>query len=317
MDIGYAVRELLRNGRDPEWRRERFVDHVLRRYFERTAGDRTPVVDLDWDALIVLDACRYDLFEAVLEEYPLPGTLSKRESLQSGTPGFLAENFGDREFHDTVYVTANPYVSTDLEASQFHAVDPVWDDGWDDDLQTVTPETMRERALAAAAEYPNKRLIVHFVQPHVPFVGDVRLDGMETWRVRERARGETETAPDERAANPFDQLRSGARSKEEVWAAYRSNLERAMPAVERLLAELDGKTVVTSDHGNAFGEFAWPFPMRIYGHPLGVLIPALVDVPWHVHEGDERPEIRADPPVAAGSVSEDTADRLDKLGYTD
>jgi len=47
---------------------------------------------------------------------------------------------------------------------------------------------MRERALAARDEYPNKRLIIHFVQPHIPFIGDVRLDGMDTWRVRERAR---------------------------------------------------------------------------------------------------------------------------------
>jgi len=317
MDIGYAVREILQNGRNPEWRRDRFIDHVLSRYFELTAGSRTPVVDRDWDTLIVLDACRYDLFKSVLDDYPLPGRLSKRQSLQSGTPGFLAENFAGSKFHDMVYVTANPYVSTDLEASQFHAVDPVWDDGWDDDLQTVTPETMRERALAARDEYPNKRLVIHFVQPHIPFIGDVRLDGMDTWRIRERAKGETETDPEQRVKNPFDQLRSGQRSKEEVWAAYRSNLERAMPAVETLLSELGGKSVVTSDHGNAFGEFAWPFPMRIYGHPIGVLIPPLIQVPWHIHEDGNRRVIKSEPPANVRSVSENTAERLDKLGYID
>ena len=315
MDIGYAVRELLQNGANPEWRRDRFIDHVLRRYFEWTAEPQTPVMDRDWDTLILLDACRYDLFESVLDDHPLPGKLSKRESLQSGTPGFLAENFAGGEFHDTVYVTANPYVTTDLESSQFHAVDPVWDDGWDEELQTVTPETMRDRALAAKEEYPNKRLIIHFLQPHIPFIGDERLDGMKTWRVRERAKGERETDPEERVRNPFDQLKSGERSKDEVWAAYRSNLERSMPAVETLLSELGGKTVVTSDHGNAFGEFAWPFPIRIYGHPLGVLIPPLIEVPWHVHDDGDRREITSEPPEAVRSVSEDTADRLEKLGY--
>lgn len=317
MDITHVVGELFRNGTNPDWRRNRFIDHVLRRYFELTTGSSTSVVDCDWDILIVLDACRYDLFESVLNEHPLPGELYKRESLQSGTPGFLAENFAGNEFHDTVYITANPYVNTDLEVSQFHAVDPVWDDGWDDDLQTVTPETMRERALLANEEYPNKRLIIHFIQPHIPFIGDVRLGGMKTWRVRERAKGQTETSPDERSKNPFDQLRSGKRSREEVWAAYRSNLERAMPAVETLLSELDGKIVVTSDHGNAFGEFAWPFPMRIYGHPLGVLIPSLVEVPWYVSEDGSRREINPEPPTELASVSKDTEKRLDMLGYTD
>lgn len=319
MNPRYALGEIRDHWNDGWWWRDRFLRHVVGRYFTGVGRpDATPVVDRDWDNLVVLDACRYDLFTEVYADASLPGNLSKRRSVQSGTPGFLAENFGDREFHDMVYVTGNPYVHTELDETQFHDVDHVWRDGWDDDLQTVLPETMCDRTLAAAEEYPDKRVISHFMQPHVPFVGEKRLDGRRTTVIRERALGEDETDPSERVPTPFDQLRTGDRTKEEVWAAYRSNLERALPAVRTLLEGLPGLTAVTSDHGNALGEFAWPFPVCIYGHPLDVLIPVLTEVPWLIHKNGDRKDVRAEAPVADDEPVEDNvADRLEMLGYAD
>ncbi|WP_176450667.1 hypothetical protein [Halorubrum ezzemoulense] len=317
MDPWYALSEIRKHGTDRTWWRKRFLTLVVSRYFSGLGRpDADPVIETEWDHLIILDACRFDLFKAVYDDNQLPGTLNRRKSVQSGTPGFLAENFGDGTFHDIVYVTGNPYVDTNLPDGTFHAVESVWEDGWDDERQTVLPETMAKRTLDVAERYPDKRIISHFIQPHAPFVGDVRLGQRETFAIREHAMGNEGSV--QRHRTPFEMLESGEASHEQVWEAYRSNLEFAWPAVNRLLAELPGLTAVTSDHGNAMGERAWPFPVRVYGHPLGVLIPALTDVPWLTNTNGPRKEITPEPPQSVDTeIDERTTERLQTLGYAE
>lgn len=316
MDLIGALRELRNHGTDSIWWRKRFLSRIIARYYARRERDLTPITEREWDTLIVLDACRYDLFEEVLDVHSLPGGLSRRESLATGTPGFLAKNFGEGTFYDTVYVTGNPYVSTDLDPEQFHAIEEVWQDGWNDELGTVLPKTMRDRTLAAVEKFPNKRVISHFLQPHAPFVGNVRLQGQEKFAIRERALGNEDAS--RKLRTPFERLDAGEFSREQVWDAYRSNLECAFPVVEDLLSELEGLTAVTSDHGNALGERAKPFPVRVYGHPMGVHIEALTDVPWFTHENGERREVVPELPKQTGrEVDQTTADRLRLLGYAE
>lgn len=315
MNPRYALAEIRKNGSDPAWWRKRFLTHVVGSYFRRFGPPGDPVTDEEWDNLLVLDACRYDLFAAASD---LPGTLSKRRSVASATPGFLRETFDGRQFHDVVYVSSNPYVDVQLPDDTFHAVDSVWRDGWHDELDTVLPETMAERAREADERYPDKRLVVHFLQPHYPFIGDVRLDGDSTFGVRNQAMGSETLGAEERAPTPFERLQFGQLTLEEVWEAYRSNLERALPAVDELLHELQGLNVVTSDHGNAVGERAWPFPIRVYGHPLGVNIPELTEVPWLEYRNGARKEVTAEPPeYAAHETDADVTDRLRQLGYAE
>lgn len=313
--LRYTVNEIRAHWDDVEWWRGRLLDRVARPYFERTRQSSDPKIpDADWDTLILLDACRYDLFRETVSG--LPGQLSKRTAHESATPGYLDENFAGGEFHDIVYVTSNPYVNTNLPEGTFHDVVPVWKDGWDEELSVVPPEPMVEATRKAQDEYEAKRFIVHFSQPHVPFIGETRLGERQTSAIRERALGNDRPDPEEREPTPFELLANGEVNRDEVWEAYRSNLERVLPSVETLLGELNGKTVVTSDHGNALGEFAKPFPVRVYGHPRGIRIPALVDVPWHVHVNGSRREIRAEGPIqTTGDVTEDVNERLRQLGY--
>lgn len=316
--ITYALEEIRKNGRNTFWWRQRVLSHVVSQYFRRfgRSGDR-PVHEEDWDTLVILDACRYDAFERAAAEYGLNGRLERRISRESGTPGFLRENFSEGQFHDTVYVTANAYVNTLLNDDTFHAVVPAWRDNWDDELNTVTPEGMAAACRAALETYPEKRHVFHFVQPHEPFVGETKL-GVRESALREEALGREAKAHAEREPNSFERLARGDLSKETVWSAYRDNLDRAMPVVAGLLNDVGGKTVVTADHGEAFGEFAWPFPIRVYGHPLGVLIPALTEVPWFVSERGDRRAIRSDPPRHREQLDEDTAtERLRMLGYVE
>jgi hypothetical protein len=288
-----------------------FVRHANRLYHRRLGQrehnpDGIDVFDEDWDTLCILDACRYDMFARCSE---LPGRLERRASKGSATTEFLTANLDGRDLRDTVYVTANPqlYRNRDSIDVTFHDVIHVWrEEGWDEEHGTVLPETVTEYALRAAEEYPNKRLVVHYMQPHYPFIGS------ET----DFDKGHLTGA---RQENVWNQLLQGTLDAEpdDIWRIYEANLERALPHVEILMENLDGKTVVTADHGNMVGERAFPLPIREWGHPRGIYTDELVAVPWLVFENGPRREIRTgDSESQSETVDEGVvADRLRQLGY--
>lgn len=257
----------------------------------------------DWDNLIILDACRYDLYDT---EMSMPGKVRPIQSRGADTHEWLRGNFGGGEFHDIVYITANPkFAHHDIDAS-FHAVENIWQgSGWSKEHKTVLPETLTEAATELAADYPEKRLLIHFVQPHHPFIdSDTTSD---------------KTAPDGEGLSLWMQLMTdqASDSVEELWEAYRDNLRRALPSVEQLHESLSGKTIVSSDHGNLFGEHAGTISIREFGHPPGVYADELVTVPWHTLPYDDRRTIVREAPKSRGreKVDDDTEERLSHLGY--
>ncbi|WP_254547457.1 hypothetical protein [Halomarina pelagica] len=323
MDLEVYLNSVRKNWTDANWWRRVVGQFVVEKtlvkpYFEYVAGDDgIDVMAEDWDNLVILDACRYDMFADL---NTIQGRLESRRSRGSNTPEFLRENFAGRRLEDTVYVTANPQVDVRLPADTFHAVVSVWQDHWDDDLNTVHPEAMAEETVKAAERYPEKRLIAHFVQPHYPFIGPTGRDligkqaGMElSKRLADGADAEQDYE------HVWDMLKRGAIDRETVWRAYRENLEIALPHVETLLDHLPGTTVVTSDHGNLLGErpTPCPVPMRMYGHPEGIHTEHLVKVPWLVVEGETRKTIVAEAGVESdrAATAEETQKRLEDLGY--
>lgn len=290
-----------------------FCRHANRLYHRRFGRrecneDGVDPFEADWDNLFILDACRYDMFERRAE---LPGRLERAESRASTTVEFLRANVDGRDLSDTVYVTANPQLSQHRESidAQFAAVVDVWRaDGWSNEHGTVLPETVTEHALRAAEEYPNKRLVVHYMQPHYPFVGSgTDFDKGHL----------TGTQPE----SLWSQLLSGMLDVDRgtIWRLYEANLKRALPHVEELMRDLGGKTVVTADHGNMVGERAFPLPIQEWGHPRGIYTEELVTVPWLVFEDGPRRKIREEEPASQPNKVDDNvvADRLRDLGYTE
>lgn len=291
----------------------RLVLQEVNRLFYRRLG-RWPynrggldVFDADWDNLLILDACRYDLFDRVVD---LPGETTEVRSRGSATVEFLRGNFDGRSLLDTVYVTASPmlYRHRDEIEVQFHEVVDVWKDrGWNDRYRTVLPETVAETALDTAERFPNKRLLVHFIQPHYPFLGPT---GQEHFDL-DRLDFQWEDAAAGKLGISMDIVRR----------AYEENLEEVLPSVERLLFQLEGRTVVTSDHGQMFGERLSPVPIREYGHPPGLYAEELITVPWHVYDEGPRREIVGEDPETSADRNEDVGDlardRLRELGYID
>lgn len=294
------------------------VQHALavpfRFYLHQQTGPFVNALTEDWDNLVVLDACRYDTFADLSS---LPGELERRYSVGSATREWLIRAVGDRDFHDIVYVTANPRVTRYEE--QFHEVVPVWKTHWDETLKVAPPDDVTEQALAAHREYPNKRIVVHYMQPHVPFIGDFGRSnvGIHDGTTKGTSVAAGEQVQDRDFVEPFDLLQAGRLDGANVRKAYRENLELVLPEVERLLAELPGKSVVTADHGEMFGKVGWPFPARVYGHENMIPARELLAVPWLEYQnGSRRDTTVEDPTRTDDDVDEDEIERrLRELGY--
>jgi hypothetical protein len=307
------IKKLIKNWDDSVWWKKVAFPYVAQIVHKYLSHQGIKISDEDWDNMIILDACRYDMFATQSE---LTGELSKRASVASNTPEFLQSNFKCRDFSDTVYVTANPQVNVHLE-NEFFKIINVWEDNWDDDLHTVMPDVMTKETVATYNAYPNKRLIAHFVQPHYPFIGEAGQHKLNTHSGMELSRRLASNNVEQRdQLSIWEQLYNGSASSDLVLKAYKENLDIVLPYVAELIETFQEYTVVTSDHGNALGERAWPIPVKIYGHPPRVRMPALNNVPWLVTNTDRRKEIIPEESSIANTENEMTiSKRLSYLGY--
>jgi hypothetical protein len=265
-----------------------------------------PIPDRDWDNLLLLDACRYDLFR---DNNTLPGELEPYYSIASNTAEYVRKTFKNKKFPEIVCVTSTPkYYKPNVEDS-FHDIIHVWEDNWNDEYRTVLPETMNECVRRTNENYPNKRILAHYIPPHQPFIGETGQDMPHMVQFS----GDV-IQQDMEDPNVWAAIRNDRYEKERVWNAYRENLELTLPAIEDILDDLQGKTVVTSDHGNVFGRLSeW----KVVGHPVGRHIKPLIKVPWLIHENGGRKNIQKG---QVGSKSADIdepeiKDRLADLGY--
>lgn len=276
-------------------------------------------LESDWDYCLVLDACRYDVFSDVYDEY-LDGTLEKRWSTGSSTPEWAYRTFTDQ--HDLAYFSGNPFIndlgiplnelkwgaSCDYEWSASEHISnvvDVWKSGWDDDLGTVPPESLAEafRNHQDAVERA-ERTVLHYMQPHAPYLARGKGQKLKQIQKGIRKQEEAENAADDAGGtlsslgdairpkventlegselaqkaglwlelDPADLVKNGTR--EAAMELYEENLRIALESVADLIPELDGRVVVTADHGEAFGEEG------VWEHHIETHIPALMEVPW-------------------------------------
>jgi hypothetical protein len=266
----------------------------------------TNVYECEWDVLVVLDACRADLLWSIAPVVGYLDTVETVRSVGSSSSEWLENTFLDHpETGHTAMVTGNTWTDRYLYADAFAALDEVWKYAWDDEVGTVPAGAVTDRAIALARERSPKRLVVHYMQPHHPFVPDP-LDGDE---------GMARTGEHSNTANPWVSLRRGEVSVERVWAAYEANLRYVLDEVAVLLNNVAGRVAITADHGNLFGEWV------LYGHPMETPVPALLAVPWAemtaADSGCRDPELRPPErlPVSRVYGADSDRARLEALGY--
>lgn len=211
--------------------------------------------------LIILDACRFDYFEDHYEDY-FEGDLEKVYSSGRNTFEYVS-NMWDRDHEDILYMSGAVVVNSiagedwgpEGEASYVNNYVPddhlrisnYWQREWDEELLTVRSEGLVDEIIDKLGI--EDKIVAHFYQPHAPYIGDYQIEEVDGSRSLD-------------AEESFERFSSGEITEKEIRKAYRANLIYVMEEVKRLVEEVDDRRVViTSDHGELFGE------MGIVGHP--------------------------------------------------
>jgi len=266
----------------------------------------------NWRYLIILDACRYDYFKKLYASYSSlqDSKLEKVISCGSSTSEWLRCTFENKICNDIIYISANPYINSkgicmeyiDLKHYHFYKIIDVWNFGWNEKLGTVHPKEVNKAALIAIKLYKTKRkrFIIHYLQPHYPYISlemkgiGIGLEKKRLFKsrpryLRDRVKGFIrwrliELFGPRRGLNLACKLVGTLPTNAELIAkrigihglrkAYEDNLNLALSYVAKLVENLRGKIIVTSDHGELLGEEG------MYEHLDGIRHPKLIEVPW-------------------------------------
>ncbi|GAA0553214.1 hypothetical protein ABNG02_03115 [Halorubrum ejinorense] len=280
----------------------------------------TDVFDEEWDVLVILDTCRADAMDEMATEYDFVASGTSVWSRGSATREWVPHTFDQSnldEIRDTALVTANPTSRWGLghesqpewpeftkRLTRWDTVDPddflefdeVWQYGPRNPFSgTVMPYAVTDRAISVWRSASPDRMIVHYLPPHKPY-------GAKALR-ENRALNDVERSP-------WKALREGT-PREAVWDRYLDELEFGLDSVRTLVEDIDAeRIVITSDHGEAFGEFG------VYAHPM-IPIPQLREVPWVETTGQGRDEYTPvlEPASGNDAVEADVEEQLELLGY--
>jgi hypothetical protein len=299
----------------------------------------TPIWESDAEIILVLDSCRYDLWTDVvgsdrndissLAAYGILSDLTvnteSRYSVGSASPQWLSETFGQKykpHWKTAGYVTGNAFSGKQPGNFRDDAVYPLreldlayldepWTVAWDTgSLEMVEPEVLTDRGLWAwqrKDELGIERLVVHYMQPHVPF------RSQPEWNDGWDSKTTFGTESDQSKKSEWKKLRDGEIGESEFWEAYRDNLIYVLEEVSRWLNSTNADILITSDHGNAMGEYGQ------WGHPPGHANPYIRKVPWVEVKGQKRTqpfkELENEPPAVSGENQEQIESQLEALGY--
>jgi len=277
------------------------------------------VYEGDWDLLIVLDACRVDTLREVADEYEFIEDVESVWSIGSQSAEWMSNTFTERhrdEISRTSYISANGYSESILERGSrppannttpidlsswsvvpghdFDSHIQVWKTYHDEEYRTTHPQPVTDHTIEEGRHGSADRIIAHYTQPHLPYVGAAVSENREPTELEDRG---------------YELLEEGRESRHEVLEAYKETLRWVLDDVEELLQNIDAaKVVITSDHGEAFGEG------KAYGHPEGFPHPVVRKVPWVVTKATDE-KTRESDTESNHSIETDIEDHLRDLGY--
>jgi hypothetical protein len=295
-----------------------FASSALVRVFKRLDPDLGyRIYDRDWNVLLILDAARADMY------FEIAGRGRAELSCASASTEWIGKNFSEEyrtETRETAYVTANPH-SNQLDPADFGLLDEVWRADWDTERGTIPPQAISDHGIAAARSDEYDRVVLHYMQPHFPFIGaDTQFGRMKRDNFGYGVNTE----------NVWPRVQTGELDRKAVIDAYRANHRYIYDHVQQVLENVEGIVAITADHANALGEWG------VWGHRQYLPVPAIRTVPWDVRActdartydpGEVEPATRGGDGGNGNNGSRDgrdggasgenatVADRLRQLGY--
>ena len=170
----------------------------------------------------------------------------------------------------------------------------------------IDPAVVAELAAEVARTHPDKRMLVQYIQSHTSHLGGVndRFKQCGISGVDDREEDDTYSV--------WEAVKNDLITHTELRESYIENLHIVEAECQRLCELLEGKTVITSDHGEHLSERKPVF--RYYGHGYDTIenrqVP-LLTVPY-----ETRQRLTQDEPQGSHRRSEDEiSDHLALLGY--
>jgi len=300
-------------------------------YLNTKATIGTNVFSRDWDALILLDTCRVDALREVAPEYDFLSDIGSLRSVGGRSPEWIAKTFVEEyeeTIRDTAYLSANVFSKQILqdrhhESSSWRDVnlaysmlgriptvdastlgrfeylyeyEPVGEAGPIGHTEGGTPPRyVTDRGIAVGREHDFDRLILHYLQPHPPYVATALAEGRDL----------------EKHESDWWGYLGETGDYETIWETYLDELRYVLDDVEILLDNIDSDTtIISADHGEAFGEY-WEF-----GHKTGSINPNVRTVPWVVTTAEDTGSYSPSIEPPSDTESDDGVDdRLEALGY--
>lgn len=199
----------------------------------------------EWDTLIVFDACRWDALNQVIDE----SVEKLRSPTSHSTVGWMKHIWSQNMWDDVTYVSGNPmtdWVQTEESEEDGYNIDLNFKEyirTWKDSGAHHQYSPVNITRIADNRDPP---IVIHYMQPHTPFIGDIKLDVTNyEWM------GETTTSTSE-----YKLVETGHASPELIRRAYIDNLKFVLQYARRF-QNRPGKTVFTADHGEVLGPDQW------------------------------------------------------------
>jgi hypothetical protein len=261
----------------------------------------TSIWDRDWDLLVVLDACRPEWMVDVEEDYVFIDDIDTIHSVGSHSKEWMSKTFDEKyseEMKDTIYISGNHYADG-LESSELAAFESAHDYGdWAYDSASPPANVVTDLAVRTARNNDWSRCIVHYMQPHKPFItrtGDRDDISVKEWSL---------------AYQPYREFFQGNITKNKISGGFISNLRYVLDEVQILLENINASTaVLTSDHGQALGENG------LWDHSIGVKHPSMRQVPWIETTATDKNTLNPKEYVEADYDESVVEENLRNLGY--
>lgn len=285
-----------------------------------------------WDMVIILDACRTDIMRIVESEYEFITDMEKVWSVGGTSPEWMVNTFNKKyedKISNTGYITANPHSRSVFEnrleahfreegrnnrmtdinrlnkygrsdyvtADEMGLYYPVWaeQDPSNHNYYDLygSPRKLTDKVIQIDRERDLNQIVVHYMPPHTPYIINAITEDRDLEQYEE---------------SPWEYIReTGDRQK--VKQVCADMLRWGLDEVKILLENTSrDRVIITSDHGDGFGEYG------IYSHHAGSLHPFIRKVPWIITNATDNKTY--EPDTSIDQVEKHSAEeRLEALGY--